>query len=169
MSADKQTHTRPRAAHADSGPELTELLNRWMPAIGALTAFILYTTLSVLMWRAQYAPSWDLGIFTQLLDQYAHGRAPIVDIKGPGYHLWGDHFHPILILLTPLYWIAPSGLTLMIAQAALFAASVWPISSLARERLRMRGGWLVTAGYVALLTDPWVFSGRAGGGGGLRV
>lgn len=140
--------TRARAAHADTGPGLGTLLTQWMPATGTAVAFVLYTVLSILMWRANYAPSWDLGIFTQLLDQYARGQTPIVDIKGPGFHLWGDHFHPILILLTPLYWLAPSGLTLMIAQAALFASSVWPIASLARERLGTRGGWLVTGAYV---------------------
>lgn len=140
--------TGTRAAHADTGPGLGTLLTQWMPAIGTLTAFALYTALSIVMWRANYAPSWDLGIFTQLLDQYARGQTPIVDIKGPGFHLWGDHFHPILILLTPLYWLVPSGLTLMIAQAALFASSVWPIASLARERLGTLGGWLVTGAYV---------------------
>lgn len=100
------------------------------------------------MWRIHYSPSWDLGIFTQMLSQYAQGHAPIVDIKGPGFNLWGDHFHPILVVLTPLFWLFPSGLTLMLAQAALFAASVWPVVSLAFEKLTVRGAWLLTLSYV---------------------
>ncbi len=123
-------------------------LNPYAPALAAGVAFVLYASFATLMWRIHYSPSWDLGIFTQMLSQYAQGAAPIVDIKGPGFNLWGDHFHPILILLTPLFWIFPYGLTLMLAQAALFAASVWPVASLAFERLTVRGAWLLTASYV---------------------
>ncbi|MDP9806480.1 putative membrane protein [Trueperella bonasi] len=74
-----------------------------------------YTAFSVWQWRNFAAPSWDLGIFTQLLERYRTLSEPIVQIKGPGYNLWGDHFHPILVLLTPLYALFPSGLTLMVA------------------------------------------------------
>lgn len=123
-------------------------LHRWAPALASAVAFVLYSSLAIVMWRSYYSPSWDLGIFTQMLSQYAAGNAPIVDIKGPGFNLLGDHFHPILIVLTPLFWIAPSGLTLMLAQAALFAASVWPVVSLAFERLTTRGAWLLTLSYV---------------------
>jgi uncharacterized membrane protein len=123
-------------------------LHRWAPALASAVAFLLYSALAIVMWRSYYSPSWDLGIFTQMLSQYAAGHAPIVDIKGPGFNLLGDHFHPILIVLTPLFWIAPSGLTLMLAQAAMFAASVWPVVSLAFERLTTRGAWLLTVSYV---------------------
>lgn len=123
-------------------------LHRWAPALASAVAFLLYSSLAIVMWRSYYSPSWDLGIFTQMLSQYAAGNAPIVDIKGPGFNLLGDHFHPILIVLTPLFWIAPSGLTLMLAQAVLFAASVWPVVSLAFERLTTRGAWLLALSYV---------------------
>lgn len=87
----------------------------------ALATFALATAISISQWRTLAAPSWDLGIFTQLADAYAHLRAPIVPIKGDGYNLLGDHFHPILVLLAPFYRLAPSGLTLLIVQNALFA------------------------------------------------
>ena len=123
-------------------------LTRYAPALASCAALVLYATLAIIMWRIFYSPSWDLGIFTQLLTRYAALEAPVVDIKGPGFNLWGDHFHPILILLTPLFWLFPSGLTLMLAQAVLFAASVWPVVSLAVERLTPRGAWLLAASYV---------------------
>lgn len=126
----------------------THRLQPCVPAIASGVAFVLYGSFAILMWRIHYSPSWDLGIFTQMLSQYAQGHPPIVDIKGPGFNLWGDHFHPILIVLTPLFWLFPSGLTLMLAQAALFAASVWPVVSLAFERLTTRGAWLLTFSYV---------------------
>jgi uncharacterized membrane protein len=129
-------------------PLHTSRLTRWAPALASAAALLLYSSLSIVMWRAHYSPSWDLGIFTQMLSQYASGHAPIVDIKGPGFNLLGDHFHPLLIILTPLFWLFPSGITLMLTQAVLFAASVWPLVSLAFERLTTRGAWLVAVSYV---------------------
>ncbi|MFF8508698.1 DUF2079 domain-containing protein [Streptomyces sp. NPDC015492] len=73
----------------------------------------------------QYAhfrtPSWDLGIFGQSVRAYAEFRAPVVDIKGPGFHILGDHFSPVTALLAPLYWVWSSPASLLFAQAALFA------------------------------------------------
>lgn len=129
-----------------------------LPATASAVALIVYGALSIIMWRIYYSPSWDLGIFTQLLNDYAHGHAPIVDIKGPGYNLWGDHFHPILLLLTPIFKLWPSGLTLMLIQTVLFAASVWPIVSLAVERLSRSGAWALAFSYVfswGMLNAVW--------------
>ncbi|MGW2300992.1 DUF2079 domain-containing protein [Streptomyces sp. NPDC001809] len=74
---------------------------------------------------AQYTtfrtPSWDLGIFGQSVRAYAEFRAPVVDIKGPGFHILGDHFSPVTALLAPLYWVWSSPVSLLFAQAALFA------------------------------------------------
>jgi len=28
---------------------------------------------------------------------YAHFEAPIVTLKGDGYNIWADHFHPIIV------------------------------------------------------------------------
>lgn len=99
-------------------------------------------------WNNYVAPSWDLGIFTQLLTQYSQFSAPIVDIKGPGFNLWGDHFHPILILLTPFFWLFPSGLTLLIAQNILLASSIVPVAWYARRRLGPISGTMLGASYA---------------------
>ena len=123
-------------------------MTRWAPAVASAAALLIHGSLAVVMWRNFIAPSWDLGIFTQMLSQYAAGNAPIVDIKGPGFNLLGDHFHPILIVLTPLFWLFPSGLTLLLTQTVLFAASVWPVVSLAAERLTPRGTVLLAVSYV---------------------
>ncbi|MDO5726817.1 MAG: DUF2079 domain-containing protein [Bowdeniella nasicola] len=93
-------------------------------------------------WQTLSTPSWDLGIFTQLAAAYAHGSAPIVEIKGPNYNLLGDHFHPILILLGPLYRLAPSPLTLLVTQDVLF--------SLSAAALTWRT-WHLTARWVAVI------------------
>ncbi|MCT1368351.1 DUF2079 domain-containing protein [uncultured Kocuria sp.] len=89
-----------------------------------ILAMVLYSTVSVLQWRRMVTPSWDLAIFTQLAKAYGAGSAPIVNIKGYGFNLLGDHFHPILVLLGPIYAVWPSGLTVMLVQDALLAISV---------------------------------------------
>ncbi|WP_165819876.1 DUF2079 domain-containing protein [Ancrocorticia populi] len=110
-----------------------------IPWIIAALAAALYCSFSVTQWNGFISPSWDLGIFTQLANQYAHFNAPIVDIKGPGYNLLGDHFHPILILLGPVFRLFPSGLTLLILQNLLFAWSSVPITRLASQKFG--AGW----------------------------
>jgi len=91
-----------------------------LPAgVGVLTT-TLYTVFSALQWRSFAAPSWDLGIFTQLARQYAAFEAPIVTIKGDGFNLLGDHFHPLLVLLGPIYAVFPHAFTLPVVQNSLF-------------------------------------------------
>ncbi len=58
---------------------------------------------SIVQWETMKpVPSWDLAIFSELAKAYAHFQTPIVPVKGDGYNLLGDHFHPILILLGPI-------------------------------------------------------------------
>ena len=113
----------------------------WLPAVIACAVGALYVCYSVAQWRALVAPSWDLGIFAEAVQAYSRFEAPIVPIKGPGYNLLGDHFHPILALLGPIFRLFPSALTLLVVQDVLIAASVLPIARLA-QRLLGRGGAL---------------------------
>lgn len=83
----------------------------------------LYTYYSLQQVKHWVTPSWDLAIFTQMAQAYSHFSAPIVPIKGPGFNLWGDHFHPILVLLGPIYGMFPSPTTLLVVQNALIAAA----------------------------------------------
>ena len=114
----------------------------WLPTVIACAVGALYVFYSVAQWRALVAPSWDLGIFAEAVQAYSRFEAPIVPIKGPGYNLLGDHFHPILALLGPVYRLFPSALTLLVVQDVLIAASVLPVARLA-QRLLGRGGALL--------------------------
>jgi len=110
----------------------------WLPTVIACAVGALYVCYSVAQWRALVAPSWDLGIFAEAVQAYSRFEAPIVPIKGPGYNLLGDHFHPILALLGPVYRLFPSALTLLVVQDVLIAVSVLPAAPLA-QRLLGRG------------------------------
>jgi uncharacterized membrane protein len=91
--------------------------------------------------------SWDLGIFEQAVRAYAHLRAPVVDLKGPGFHVLGDHFSPVTALLAPVYRVFPSPVTLLVAQAALFALSAVPVTRAATRRLGRPRGLAIGVAY----------------------
>ncbi|MEU8889621.1 DUF2079 domain-containing protein [Streptomyces sp. NPDC048442] len=71
---------------------------------------------------------FDLGIFEQAIKAYAHGQAPVVELKGPGFNLLGDHFHPILVLVAPFYRLFPGSDTLLVVQSALLALACYPLT-----------------------------------------
>src|SRR5262245_32683505 len=74
----------------------------------ALAAFTAYDTLAVFKYLRLDPGSWDLGMFTEYVKQLAHLHAPVVSIRGAGFNLLGDHFHPIVWLLAPLFRVFPT-------------------------------------------------------------
>jgi uncharacterized membrane protein len=101
--------------------------------VAVLTA--MYSTLAVRHQVDVRTGAYDLGIFDQAIRNYAALRPPIVVIKGPGFNLLGDHFHPILMLLGPIYALVPSVMTLLVAQAFLFALAAAPLVNWAKRSL----------------------------------
>ena len=85
--------------------------------------------------QARYLTTgYDLGIFDQAVRAYSHFQAPMVPLKGANYNIFGDHFHPIIALLAPLYWIWDNVGMLLIAQAVLTAATVPVVYRFTRRR-----------------------------------
>ncbi|GHB84401.1 hypothetical protein GCM10010347_64170 [Streptomyces cirratus] len=115
-------------------------------ALAALL-FCAYAALSLSRHRRMEATSWDLGIFEQAVRAYAHLQAPVVDLKGPGANILGDHFSPVIALLAPLYRVFPGPATLLLAQAALFAVSAVPVTRAATRALGRAQGLCVGAAY----------------------
>jgi uncharacterized membrane protein len=107
------------------------------PLTWAIAAVVFggYATISLFRLLQLSPSSWDLGIFTEYVKQFAHFHAPIVNIRGAGTNLYGDHFSPAVAVLAPFFRVFPSPATLLVAQAALIAASIFPISQAARSRL----------------------------------
>lgn len=114
----------------------------------AAAATLAYGLLGSQQFRRLASSSWDLGIFTQLARAYGELRAPIVPIKGDAANLLGDHFHPLLVLLAPVWWVWPSGEALLWTQALLFGLSAIPLTRLAIDRLGPGLGTLAGAAYV---------------------
>ena len=132
-------------------------LDRLPAALAVLVGSWVLIAYSVGQWRSMTVPSWDLAIFAELAKAYAHGQAPIVPIKGDHYNLLGDHFHPILVLLGPIWRLFPTPLALLVVQDLLLAVSAWPLTRLA-TRLTSRS--IATAlGLFYVLS--WGFQGAA--------
>lgn len=106
----------------------------------AVAAFVTaaYVWYSSWQWNQIAVKSWDLSIFTQLLQRYSHGEAPIVSVKGDGFNLLGDHFHPLLALLTPIFALFPYAFTLLVIQALCFGAAAGMFVATASSVLNSR-------------------------------
>ena len=133
------------------------VLDRLPAALAVLVGAWVLIAYSVGQWRSMTVPSWDLAIFAELAKAYAHGQAPIVPIKGDDYNLLGDHFHPILVLLGPIWRLFPTPLALLVVQDLLLAVSAWPLTRLA-TRLTSR---LVATALGLFYVLSWGFQGAA--------
>jgi uncharacterized membrane protein len=113
----------------------------------AAAVFAAYGVISLSRLTQLNPSSWDLAIYTEYVKQYAHFSTPIVDVRGAGFNLLGDHFQPIVAVLAPFFRVFPSAATLLIAQALLVAASVFPVSQLAGEKLGRGPGRAIAIAY----------------------
>lgn len=83
----------------------------------------------------------DLGIFDQPIWHWSRFEAPLSTIKYnqfPGASLLGDHFHPILMLTAPLFWIWDDVRVLLILQSLIIALAAYPLYKIAEKILGNR-------------------------------
>jgi len=123
--------TGPDCAGTDStGPDSV-----WRDPVAwviALCVFGAYFTISLFR-LIQLAPtSWDLGIYTEYVKDLADLHAPIVDVRGPGFNLLGDHFQVAVAVLAPFFRLFPTPATLLFFQALFAAVSVFPVVAAGR-------------------------------------
>lgn len=122
----QRTQKKPRQSFAERVKSIRPL--ELLPGLLlAAAVMVLYTYYSLQQMKHWVTPSWDLAIFTQMAQAYSHFSVPIVPIKGPDFNLWGDHFHPILVLLGPVYALFPSPTTLLVVQNAMVAFASFAI------------------------------------------
>ncbi|MBM7051899.1 DUF2079 domain-containing protein [Rothia sp. ZJ1223] len=126
----------------------TMTLARSVGAVLSIIVAVVYTHFSWVQWSNWVTPSWDLGIFTQLAKAYAAFEQPIVSIKGHEFNLWGDHFHPILLVLGPVYKVFPSPFTLLVVQNLLVALSVYLLVVLAARFMHVVFALLLGVAYA---------------------
>ena len=109
----------------------------WIASFGWSLALFLVVRDQFLHFRlARY----DLGNMVQAVWSTAHGR-PLEVTNGPtGEQLvrLGNHVDPILVLLAPLWLIAPTPQLLIAVQIVAVAAGAFPLFWLGRRRLGSR-------------------------------
>jgi len=121
-----------------------------MPPVGwfSVVLFACYATYSVALHHRFRTAGFDLGIFDQAVRSYARFESPVVPIKGEGFIHLGDHFHPIVATLAPLYWLWDDPRTLLVAQAGLVCAAIPVVHRFAWRRLQHWSAWCVTFGFA---------------------
>ena len=116
----------------------------WVIAAAVFGAYFVISLFRLL----RLAPtSWDLAIYTEYVKQLAAGRAPVVDVRGAGFNLLGDHFQVALAVLAPFFRLVPSPATLLFFQAALTALSVFGVAAAASALTGRTGGRLIGFAY----------------------
>ncbi|MBA3384538.1 MAG: DUF2079 domain-containing protein [Actinobacteria bacterium] len=118
------------------------MARRWLPRdpVTVAAAALTIAAAAGMSWAALYrhqrfgSNAYDLGIFDQAVWGYSRFEwIPNTVLRLP--HTMGDHFHPILVVLAPLYWVWDDARVLLVAQAALLAGAGIPIFLWAREKL----------------------------------
>jgi uncharacterized membrane protein len=125
----------------------TRVAEHWQVAVLTGVLFAVYGGYGLLRQATYLTAGYDLGIFDQAVRNYARFRAPHVPLKGTGYDILADHFHPIIALAAPLYWIWNSPCVLLLLQMALIAASVPVVYSFALRRMSRTGALVVAGAY----------------------
>jgi len=129
--------------------ELSGIRSWFVPAAVGLISTAVYTWFSAAQWARFEVPSFDNALYTQLLQAYAEFREPIVPIAGIGFNLLGDHFHPLLAIFAPVFWVAPHGFALLVVQNAGFGVAAALITWCARRQVGPLNG-IVLGGAFAL-------------------
>lgn len=106
----------------------------------AAAATAVYAWVSLGQWTRWDTPSWDLAIFSQLAQSYSRGAPPVADLKGYGFDLLGDHFHPLLVVLGPLWAVWPSPLALLLLQDVLLGTTAGVLAWFGTRRLGVPAG-----------------------------
>lgn len=82
-----------------------------------VTFFTIFTTVSLNRYWQYSAWYYDFGIFYSAISSVAQGKMPIIDhYVFPNQNILGDHFHPIIFLISPFVTIFKGGETLLIFQ-----------------------------------------------------
>jgi len=95
----------------------------------------IFSTLSILQHNRFNTYGFDLGIHDQVLWGYSQGNVPMFSSLLGMFGL-GDHMTPIMILLTPLYWIYSDVRCLLFFQCAFLSLGALPIYWLAKDKLK---------------------------------
>ena len=127
-------------------------VSRWSRLAIGLGVF--YTLLTTAITWAEHATynrtSLDLGVYTQLVWNMAHGRPFETTLLLQNRLHLAEHLALLLLPLGPLYGLVPDVRVLLLLEQAALALSGLPVFWLARCRLGPRLGLVILACYYAM-------------------
>jgi uncharacterized membrane protein len=113
--------------------------------VAVIVFAVIYSLVGILRHR-DFGSSVDLAIFNQGIWLLSQFESPLSSIKG--YNIFGDHFHPLIALFVPFYWLAPGPETLIAVQGLFFAISIVPVYLFLRRRFSATPAFLLAIGYA---------------------
>jgi uncharacterized membrane protein len=130
---------------------------RWVLAVW--TATVGWSLALITIVRSHYDDfeirRFDLGNMTQAVWSTAHGHPlEVTSATGEQVLRLGSHVDPILVVLTPLWLLAPSPLTLAAAQIVAVSLGALPVFWLGRRHLASDAAAALMA--LAYLAYPWL-------------
>ena len=109
-----------------------------------------FLTLTLLRYSNYRGSEFDTAIFNQVVWLLSRFKGAYSTIRGT--NLFGDHFAPILFLLTPLYWVRGNAPALLTVQTLALGAGAIPVYLIAKDKLVSR--WLALGLAAAFLLYP---------------
>ncbi len=109
------------------------------PGLLVVLAAVAVLALAYAVWSWQrhrwyLTAGYDLGIFDEAAWHLARLEAPASSLREVP-NLWGDHFHPIIVLWGMARAVWPSPVALLVVQALVVAAALVPLYLFARPRI----------------------------------
>lgn len=137
----------PRAPHAVLPSRSTTTRAPWWPSL--VVGLVVAATWSSVAIHVHLAlgTGMDLTIFDQAVRALSHGQVPVSSMKALGMNLWDDHFHPVLVLAAPAYWLWDDPRMLLVVQSAAIGLAC---ALLVRTALRLLPGRVATAVLLGL-------------------
>ncbi|MCL4301908.1 MAG: DUF2079 domain-containing protein [Anaerolineae bacterium] len=132
---------------------LAASLPRFLLSILLLTNFIYFGLYASQRHLAFETGAFDVGVYTQPLWNFVHGRdfaVSIIEDNGP--IRWATHVEPILFLIAPLYALWPDPRTLLWLQVAGMSLAALPLYALAARRLHSE--WIALIVVLAYFLMP---------------
>lgn len=96
-------------------------------------------------WKFASGP-FDLVIFTQAIWYFSRFEIGPDTIRSLA-HPFMEHFSPAIMVFAPVFWLSASSESLIVAQAVVLAASIWPVHAFLRDRLPARTALIFTCVY----------------------
>ena len=107
---------------------------------------IVFAAAGLLQHFSYHSHGWDLGFFDQILWNTASGRAFEHSFREISY--LGDHWQPVLLLLTPLVWLNLGPAPLLVVQGLALGAAAIPLFAAAKRVAGTTPAWLIVGAYA---------------------